>query len=86
MIETLARTVRALSDKLAELENGVACPGDWVRLDVAATRAALAARHALAGACDIDCDELSDLFDELRYIKLCAESRLFEISGYSTGR
>jgi hypothetical protein len=86
MIETLARTVRGLSEKLAQLENGTACPGDWVRLDVAATRAALAARHALGGVAEIDCDELSDLLDELRYIKLCAESRLFELSGYDTGR
>jgi hypothetical protein len=41
------------------------------------------ARHDL---CDdeVDCDELSELIDELRYIKLCAESHLFELSGYAT--
>lgn len=83
MLTTLAATVRVLRDKLAQLETGNSCPGDWVRLDAAVTRAALLARHDL---CDdeIDCDELGDLVDELRYIKLCAESHLFELSGYAT--
>jgi hypothetical protein len=82
MLTTLAATVRVLSEKLAQLEAGNSCPGDWVRLDVAATRVAVAARQALCGMPDdaIDCDELADLVDELRYIKLCAESHRFELS------
>lgn len=82
---TLAATVRVLRDKLAQLEEGASCPGDWVRLDVAVTRAALIARHELTDDA-ICCDELSDLIDELRYIKLCAESHLFELSGYAARR
>jgi hypothetical protein len=82
MLTTLAATVRVLSEKLAQLEAGNSCPGDGVRLVVAATRVAVAARQALCGMPDdaIDCDELADLVDELRYIKLCAESHRFELS------
>jgi hypothetical protein len=88
MITTLAATVRVLSEKLAQLENGASCPGDWVRLDVAATRAAVLARYELGGLPEdaIDCGEPGELIDELRYIKLCAESRLFELSGYDARR
>jgi hypothetical protein len=77
---SLAAAVRTLNAKLAQLESGVSCPGDWVRLDAAATRAALVARHELCGV-SVDalaCDELDELLDELRYIKLCAQARMLE--------
>jgi hypothetical protein len=28
-----------------------------------------------------DCDDLDELLDELRYIKLCAQARMYELSG-----
>lgn len=74
---SLAAAVRSLNAKLAQLETGPSCPGDWVRLDAAATRAALVARHELCGA-SVDehaCEELDELLAELRYIKLCAQAR-----------
>ena len=72
----LAAAVDALSEKLARLEKlEVSCPGDWVRLDAAVTRTVLAARDQLRSD-DIDCDTLFDLLDQLRYIKLCAQSHL----------
>jgi hypothetical protein len=82
MLTTLAATVRVLSEKLAQLEAGNACPGDWVRLDAAVTRAALIARHQFGDSSDddVDCDELGELVDELRYIKLCAEAHRFGLS------
>jgi hypothetical protein len=79
---TLAAAVRALGAKLAQLEHGPSCPGDWVRLDASITRAALVARHELCGACldELDRDQLDELLDELRYIKLCAESRMLGLA------
>lgn len=75
---TLAAMVRSLSAKLDELEAGAACPGDWVRLQVAVMRAAILARQELAGMCpNVEQRETVDeLVDELRYIKLCAEAHL----------
>jgi len=75
-VTALAAAVGALSDKLARLEKlEVSCPGDWVRLDAAVTRTVLAARAQL---CDdeLDREALFELLDELRYIKLCAQSRM----------
>ena len=77
----LAAAVRDLSAKLARLETGPACQGDWVRLEAATTSAALAARHELCGACldALACDGLDELLDQLRYIKLCAQSHMLEL-------
>lgn len=80
----LAETVRALGAKLAMLESqDLASSGDWVRLDAAATRAALMARHEFCGRCelDLDRDKLVALLDELRYIKLRAQFRLLACDG-----
>lgn len=79
----LAETVRALGLKLATLESQeLASSGDWVRLDAAATRAALMARHEFCGKCvDLDRERLVALLDELRYIKLRAQFRLLECDG-----
>ena len=80
---TLAAAVSALNEKLARLEQQTAaCPGDWVRLDAAVTGAALEARHQLCDARPDECDReaLFELLDELRYIKLCAQSRLYELA------
>lgn len=75
--------VRTLSAKLRQLEDGASCAGDWFRLEAAVTRVAITARHELAGVCPglVDCDEVGELMDELRYIKLCAEAHLFELAG-----
>lgn len=87
-METLAAMVRALGARLAQLEAGAPCAGDWLRLEAAVTRAAIAARHELAGMCPtlVDCDEIGELMDELRYIKLCAEAQLFELSATTGSR
>jgi hypothetical protein len=79
-METLVAMVRSLSEKLAELETSARCAGDWTRLEAAVTRVAIAARLHITEMCptDVDCDELSELFEELRYIKLCAEMHLFD--------
>ncbi|HEY6040431.1 MAG TPA: hypothetical protein VIV58_39375 [Kofleriaceae bacterium] len=81
---TLAAAVQELTAKLAQLDRGPCSLGDWVRLDAATTSAALVARHELCGACldEVACDELDELLDELRYIKLCAQTRMLELSGY----
>jgi len=79
-MKSLAAAVRSLNAKLAQLETVASCPGDWVRLDAAATRAALLARHELCGV-SVDalaCNELDELLDELRYIKLNAQARMLE--------
>ena len=88
VMETLAAMVRSLSEKLARLEESCACPGDWLRLEAAVTRVALAARHQLTGTSPslCDCDEVGELFDELRYIKLCAECHLFELQADAPSR
>lgn len=78
---SLAAAVRSLNAKLAVLATGTSCPGDWVRLDAAATRAALVARHELS-VDELACDELAELLDELRYIKLCAQAGMLERSGH----
>ena len=79
---TLTAAVEALTAKLDQLEHGPACPGDWVRLDASVTSAVVVARHELCGACldALDRERLDELLDELRYIKLCAQTRLFELS------
>ena len=71
-----------MSAKLAHLEaKEVSCAGDWVRLDAAVTSAALDARCQLCDATldVLDLDALFELLDQLRYIKLCAQSRLCEL-------
>lgn len=74
-MEKLEEAVRTLREKLSRLEEGAACPGDWVRLEAAVRRAAIEARDEVrAGSTEaIDCEALCALMDELRYIKLCAE-------------
>ena len=80
---TLAAAVQTLTAKLAQLDQGPCSLGDWVRLDAATTSAALVAQHELRGTCldECACDQLDELLDELRYIKLCAQTRMFELSG-----
>ena len=81
-MEALVAMVQALSAKLAKLEAGSPCAGDWLRLEASVTRLAITARHEIAGMCPtlVDCDEVGELMDELRYIKLCAEGHLFELA------
>lgn len=77
----LAETVRSLNLKVAQLESAAAAsPGDWARLDGAATSAALTARHDLQDAelLDVDCDELVTLLEQLRYIKFRVQFQLLE--------
>jgi hypothetical protein len=83
-MEALVAMVRALSAKLAKLEATSPCAGDWLRLEAAVARAAIAARHEIAGMCPslVDCDEVAELMDELRYIKLCAEAQLFVLADH----
>jgi hypothetical protein len=85
-METLAAMVRSVSAKLARLEAGASCRGDWLRLHAAITRVAIAARDELAGMDPslVDRDEVGELMDELRYIKLCADVHLFELSTRDT--
>ena len=86
MLTTLAATVRVLSEKLAQLEAGNSCPGDWVRLDVAVTRAALIARHQFGDCPDdehVDCDELGELIGKDPRFATCVASKLYT---YALGR
>ncbi|MBL9019547.1 MAG: hypothetical protein JNL83_35485 [Myxococcales bacterium] len=85
-MQALVAMVRSLSARLAKLEDGRPCPGDWLRLEAAVARVAIAVRHELAGMCPslVDRDAVGELMDELRYIKLCAEGHLFELAGSET--
>ena len=81
-METVVAMVRSLSEKLNELEMGASCAGDWVRLEAAVTRVAIDVRLHVTAMCPghVNCDELSELFEELRYIKLSAEFHLYELA------
>ena len=81
-METIAAMVRSLSEKLAQLEVGAPCAGDWARLEAAVKRVAIDVRLQVTEMCPghVDCEELGHLFEELRFIKLSAEMHLCELS------
>ena len=85
---TLATMVHTLHETLLELEGCASCEGDWLRLHAAVMRAALTARNDLAGTCPTlaQLDEVVELLEELRYIKLCAEANLLELSASADQR
>lgn len=70
--------VQTLSAKVADLDARATCPGDWIRLQAAVMRTAIAVREQLEGMRPSAEEQatIKELVDELHFLKLYAEARL----------
>jgi hypothetical protein len=71
----VADELRALNEKLDQLEQGPAVVGDWHRFEARVARALICAHNQLLQS---ETRALRDALEELQMLRLCAQGRLLE--------